>query len=145
MYTSTLYLYRIHSNGVLLKNAHSFIKSWFFGMQQFSFNPAGIFSLKDTLKIYKGKKTAKSASPRSGLSLNPLFKKECHLLSDKLESMEIKTPSGFNDKPLGYIVISRQLNHSIRLPSGIANLLYFSVCLYEDSKKEIVSVNCDYL
>ena len=25
-------------------------------MQQFSFNPAGIFSLKDTLKIYKGKK-----------------------------------------------------------------------------------------
>ena len=28
----------------------------FFGMQHFSFNPAGIFSLKDTLKIYKGKK-----------------------------------------------------------------------------------------
>jgi len=25
-------------------------------MQQFSFNPAGIFSLKDTLKIYKGQK-----------------------------------------------------------------------------------------
>ena len=25
-------------------------------MQQFSFNPAGIFLLKDTLKIYKGKK-----------------------------------------------------------------------------------------
>jgi len=25
-------------------------------MQQFSFNPAGIFSMKDTLKIYKGKK-----------------------------------------------------------------------------------------
>ena len=25
-------------------------------MQQFSFNPAGILSLKDTLKIYKGKK-----------------------------------------------------------------------------------------
>ena len=24
-------------------------------MQQFSFNPAEIFSLKDTLKIYKGK------------------------------------------------------------------------------------------
>ena len=59
-------------------------------MQQFSFNPAGIFSLKDTLKIYKGKKKfAKSANPRPGLSLNPLFKKECHLLSDKLESMEI--------------------------------------------------------
>ena len=54
-------------------------------MQQFSFNPAGIFSLKDTLKIYKGKKIRKP----SGLSLNPLFKKECHLLSDKLESMEI--------------------------------------------------------
>ena len=44
---------------------HSFIKSWFFGMQQFSYNPAGIFSLKGTLKIYKGiKKSAKSASPR---------------------------------------------------------------------------------
>ena len=41
---------------MLIVNAHSFIKSWFFGMQQFSFNPAGIFSLKDTLKIYKGKK-----------------------------------------------------------------------------------------
>ena len=25
-------------------------------MQQFSFNPAGIFSLKNTFKIYKGKK-----------------------------------------------------------------------------------------
>ena len=57
-------------------------------MQQFSFNPAGIFSLKDTLKIYKGKKIRKIRKP-SGLSLNPLFKKECHLLSDKLESMEI--------------------------------------------------------
>ena len=51
-------------------------------MKQFSFNPAGIFSLKDTLKIRKIRKP-------SGLSLNPLFKKECHLLSDKLESMEI--------------------------------------------------------
>ena len=59
-------------------------------MQHFSFNPAGIFSFKDTLEIYKGnKKSAKSASPLPGLSLNPLFKKECHLLSDKLESMEI--------------------------------------------------------
>ena len=57
-------------------------------MQQFSFNPAGIFSFKDTLKIYKGKKILKIRKP-SGLSLNPLFKKECHLLSDKLESMEI--------------------------------------------------------
>jgi len=56
-------------------------------MQQFSFNPAGIFSLKDTLKIYKGKKIRKIRKP-SGLSLNPLFKKECHLLSDKLESMD---------------------------------------------------------
>ena len=53
-------------------------------MQQFSFNPAGIFSLKDTLKIYKGKKIRKIRKP-SGLSLNPLFKKECHLLSAKLE------------------------------------------------------------
>ena len=33
-------------------------------MQQFSFNPARIFLLKDTLKIYKGKKIRK------------LFKKE---------------------------------------------------------------------
>jgi len=71
-----------------LTNNHSFLKSWIFGMQQFSFNPAGIFSLKDTLKIYKGKKILKIRKP-SGLSLNPLFKKECHLLSDKLESMEI--------------------------------------------------------
>ena len=57
-------------------------------MQQFSFNTAGIFSLKDTLKFYKGKKIRKILKP-SGLSLNPLFKKEYHLLSDKLESMEI--------------------------------------------------------
>ena len=32
---------------------------FFFGMQQFSFNPAGIFSLKVPLKIYKGKKIRK--------------------------------------------------------------------------------------
>ena len=57
-------------------------------MQQCSFNPAGIFSLKDTLKIYKGKKNRKIRKP-SGLSFNTLFKKECHLLADKLESMEI--------------------------------------------------------
>jgi len=54
----------------LICNKHFFIKSWFFGMQQFSFNPAGIFSLKDTLKIYKGKKIRKIRKP-SGLSLNP--------------------------------------------------------------------------
>ena len=29
------------------------------------------------------------------------FTKECHLLSDKLESMKIQTPSGYNDKPEG--------------------------------------------
>ena len=60
-------------------------------MQQFSFNPAGIFSLKDTLKIYKGKKKIRKIRKPSGLSLNPLFEKECHLLSDKLESMEIES------------------------------------------------------
>ena len=58
-------------------------------MQQFSFNPAGILSLKDTLKIYKGKNKIRKIRKTSGLSLNPLFKKECHLLSDKFESMEI--------------------------------------------------------
>ena len=58
-------------------------------MQQFSYNPAGIFSLKDTLKIYKGQTKIRKIRKPSGLSLNPLFKKECHLLSDKLESMEI--------------------------------------------------------
>ena len=57
-------------------------------MQQISFNPAGIFSLKDTLKIYKGKNKFHKIRKLSGLSLNPLFKKECHLLSDKLESMD---------------------------------------------------------
>ena len=55
-------------------------------MQQFSFNPAGIFSLKDTLKIYKGKTIRKP----SGLSLNPLFKKECHLLSVNDSLINIK-------------------------------------------------------
>ena len=40
------------------------------------------------IPLYKGKKIRKIRKP-SGLSLNPLFKKECHLLSDKLESMEI--------------------------------------------------------
>ena len=69
-------------------NSHFFIKSCFFGVQQISFNPAGILSLKDTLKIYKGQKNRKIRKP-SGLSLNPLLKKQCHLLSDKLESMEI--------------------------------------------------------
>ena len=58
-------------------------------MQRFSFNPAGIFLLKDTLKIYKGKKKIRKIRKPSGLSLNPLFKKECQLLSHKLESMEI--------------------------------------------------------
>ena len=39
------------------KRKSSFLyKKLVFGMQQFSFNPAGIFSLKDTLKVYKGKK-----------------------------------------------------------------------------------------
>ena len=67
------------------KRKSSFLyKKLVFGMQQFSFNPAGIFSLKDTLKVYKGKKIRKIRK-----SLNPFFKKECHLLSDKLESMEI--------------------------------------------------------
>ena len=56
-------------------------------MQQFSFNPAGIFSLKDTLKIYKGKKNQQN--PQALGFIIELFKKECHLLSDKLESMEI--------------------------------------------------------
>ena len=54
-------------------------------MQQFSFNPAGIFLLKDTLKIYKGKNKNRKIRKPSGLSLNPLFRKECHLLSAKLE------------------------------------------------------------
>ena len=69
-------------------------------MQQFSFNPAGIFSLKDTLKIYKGKKEIRKPS---GLSLNPLFKKECHLISDKLESMinPWAMPSGLSLNPSG--------------------------------------------
>ena len=53
-------------------------------MQQFSFDPVGIFSLKDT----KAKKIHKIRKP-SGLSMNPLFEKECHLLSDTLKSMEI--------------------------------------------------------
>ena len=60
--------------------SHSFIKSGFFGMQQFSFNPAGKFSLKELKERIR---------KPSGLSLNPLFKKECHLLSNKLESMDI--------------------------------------------------------
>ena len=58
-------------------------------MQQFSYNPAGIFSLKDTLKIYKGKKIRKIRKP-SSLSLNPLFKKECHLLSDKSDKFTLR-------------------------------------------------------
>ena len=68
----------------MLVNSPFLYKKLVFWMQQFSLNPAGIFSLEDTLKIYKGKKKIRKPS---GLSLNPLFKKECHLLSDKLESM----------------------------------------------------------
>ena len=52
----------------------SFRKSWFFGMHQFSFNPAGIFSLKDTLKIYKGKKIRKIRKPSAGFIIeSPLY------------------------------------------------------------------------
>ena len=58
-------------------------------MQQFSLYPVGISSLKDTLKIYKGKKKIRKIRKPSCLSMNPLFKKEWHLLSDKFESMEI--------------------------------------------------------
>ena len=58
-------------------------------MQQFLFNPApGYFHWKILWKSTKAKKIRKIRKP-SGLSLNPLFRKECHLLSDKLESMEI--------------------------------------------------------
>ena len=32
----------------------------------------------------------------SGLSLNPLFKKECHLLSDKLDGFIIESLGGLN-------------------------------------------------
>ena len=53
-------------------------------MQQFSFNPAGILR-----KSTKAKKKIREIRWPSGLSLNPLFKKECHLLSYKLESIEI--------------------------------------------------------
>ena len=53
-------------------NGHSFIKSYFFGMQQFSFNPAGIFSLKDTLKIYKGKKNPQNPQALGFIIKSPL-------------------------------------------------------------------------
>ena len=49
-------------------------------MQQFSFNPAGIFSLNTALKNLRILNQS---------VLFQLFKKECHLLSDKLESMEM--------------------------------------------------------
>ena len=48
-------------------------------MEQFSFNPAPFNILHIFYNIYKGS----------------------YLLSNKLESMEILTPSGFNDKPVG--------------------------------------------
>ena len=48
-------------------------------MQQFIFIERYFENLQRQKKIRKP----------SGLSLNPLFKKECHLLSDKFESMEI--------------------------------------------------------
>ena len=51
----------------------------------------------------KAKKICKIRKP-SGLSLNPLFKKECHLLSDKLESMERNLVFATNSKLL--IIIS---------------------------------------
>ena len=63
-------------------------------MQQFSFNPAGIFSLKDTLKIYKDKKKIRKIRKPSGLTLNPLFKKECHLLFFKNKNKVITRYSG---------------------------------------------------
>ena len=71
-------------------------------MQPFSFNPARIFSLKDTLKIFKGKKKNLQTPQALWFIIeSPLYKGMYQLLSDKLELMEIKTPSGFNDKPLG--------------------------------------------
>ena len=61
---------RYEGNLTVIK--HSFIKSWFFGMQQFSFNPAGIFSLKDTLKIYKGKKNKRNPQALGFIIESPL-------------------------------------------------------------------------
>ena len=57
---------------LIMQNLHSFIKSEFFGLQQFSFNPAGIFSLKDTLKIYKGKKNPQNPQALGFIIESPL-------------------------------------------------------------------------
>ena len=43
-------------------------------MQQFSCNPAGIFSLKDTLKIYKGKKNPQNPQALGFIIESPLYK-----------------------------------------------------------------------
>ena len=50
----------------------------FFGMQQFSFNPAPFKIIINNKNNFL------------------LFTKECHLISDKLESMEIESRGGLN-------------------------------------------------
>ena len=109
---------------------HSFIKSWFFGMQQFylippllidliwmvAFNPARFamvlwifFAL-----IFKVSFNENIPAGFNDLFLfswkrqNQLFKKECHLLSDKLELAQ-----GFNIESLwGLISIDSNLSES---------------------------------
>jgi len=65
-----MYIVHAFTEHGIVNNVHSFIKSWFFGLQQFSFN----FILKIII------------NNKNNLFF---FTKGCHLFSDKLEAMEI--------------------------------------------------------
>ena len=70
-------------------------------MQQFSFNPdRDIFIERYFENLQRQKKNLQTPQALWFIIESPLYKGMYQLLSDKLESMEIKTPSGFNDKPL---------------------------------------------
>ena len=79
-------------------------------MQQFSFNPAGIFSLKDTLKIYKGKKNQQNLQALGLIIESPLQK----VMSFTLRQIRINgnlNPEGLNDKPEG--VVNDTFEHNL--------------------------------
>ena len=88
---------------------------WHRVANNFHLIPPGYFHWKILWKSTKAKKNPQNPQALGLIieSLNPLFKKECHLLSDKLETMEILTPRDSMINPRAckwYIVHSSSLH-----------------------------------
>ena len=96
MFPSEIYnLYWIELNWIIYPwttpsglNFHSFIKSWFLVCNHFHLIPQWYFHWKI---LWKSTNAKEIRNPRFIIEL----KKECHLLSDKLESMEIESRHSF--------------------------------------------------